>query len=224
LTAAPGRPAVPERIAIVGAGDHGRVVMELARAAGVASVILVEPRSGEPGARRVVGGIPISGDLDRDLAWLEDRPPFVVALGDNAARRAAFQRCLTLGLEPAALVHPTAVVLGGAVVEPGAVICAAAVVGVDAHIGRDAVVNTMASVDHDGRIEEHAQIAPGAHLAGRVTVGNGGFIGIGAAVREGLRVGAWAVVAGGAMVVADVPDGARVAGVPARPMPDRRVR
>ena len=223
MTAAPGRPAVPARIAIVGAGDHGRVVMELARAAGVATIVLVEPRSDEPGARRVVGGVAITGDLDGDLAWAADRPPFVVALGDNAARRAAFERCLALGLEPVALVHPAAILLGGAVIEPGAVVCAAAVVGVDARIGRDAVVNTMASVDHDGRIAEHAQVGPGAHLAGRVTVETGAYIGIGANVREGIRVGARALVAGGAMVVADVPDGARVAGVPARPMPAGRV-
>ena len=44
---------------------------------------------------------------------------------------------------------------------------------------------------------------------------------MGAVVIEGVRVGARALVAAGAVVVADVPDGARVGGVPARPLPAR---
>jgi acetyltransferase-like isoleucine patch superfamily enzyme len=76
-------------------------------------------------------------------------------------------------------------------------------------------------VDHDARVGPHAQVGPGAHLAGRVTVEAGGYVGIGAAVREGRTIGAWAFVAGGAMVIDDVDPGARVAGVPARPMAPR---
>jgi acetyltransferase-like isoleucine patch superfamily enzyme len=37
-------------------------------------------------------------------------------------------------------------------------------------------------------------------------------------VIEGIRIGDGALVAAGAVVVRDVPDGARVAGVPARPL------
>ena len=218
MSGSPARRLVPGRLAIVGAGDHGRVVMELARAAGITAITLVEPRGDEPGARRVVAGVRIAGDLRADTAWADGRPHFVVALGDNEARRAAFERCLALGLEPLALAHPSAVILDGAVLEPGAVVCAAAVVGVDARVGRNSIVNTAATIDHDGWIGEHVQIAPGAHLGGRVVVGARAYVGIGAAVREGLSIGDGALVAGGEMVVRDVPDGARVAGVPAREM------
>jgi acetyltransferase-like isoleucine patch superfamily enzyme len=91
-------------------------------------------------------------------------------------------------------------------------------VGVGAWIGSNAIVNTAASIDHDGRVGAHASIAPGVHLAGRVSLGEGAFVGIGAAVREGVTIGEWAFVAGGAMVVRDVPADTRVAGVPARKM------
>ncbi len=201
------------RLVIVGAGDHGRVVLELLRAGGEAPDGFVEPN---PTPRRDVDGLPIIGSLI-EPAWASDGTRFVVALGDNATRRDAFDRCLALGLSPVAAVHPTARLLAEAVVEPGAMVCAGAVIGLAARVAANAIVNTGATVDHDNLVGRHATVAPGAHLAGRVSLGEGAFVGIGTAVREGCRIGDWATVAGGAMVVEDVTAGARVAGVPARP-------
>ncbi len=212
-------PTDPSPIVIVGAGDHGRVVLELLRAAGDAPLGFVEPHPSTDRSERVVDELPVLGDLERDLGWLGGgRHRFVCALGDNRGRAAAFDRCLELGLTPAACVHPTATLLSGAEIEPGAMVCAGAIVGVAAWVGPNAIVNTAASVDHDNQVGAHATIAPGAHLAGRVVVGVGAYVGIGATVREGVRIGDWALVAGGAMVTRDVLDGSRVAGVPARPM------
>lgn len=211
-------------LVIVGAGDHGRVVLELLRAAGLDPAGFVEPRAGALPDPRLVDGLGVVGDLERDLGWMGRATRFVVALGDNRARRDAFERCLGLGLTPVAAVHPTAILLAGTRVEPGAMVCAGAVIGLASVIGANALVNTAASIDHDNRIDAHASVAPGAHLAGRVWVEEGAQVGIGANLREGVRIGAWALIAGGAMVIADVAPGARVAGVPARPMPDQPAR
>lgn len=207
-----------EPLVIVGAGEHGRVVLELLRAQGREPLGFVEPHAGPDDADRVVDGLRILGDLETNPAWRDRATAFVAALGDNEARRDAFATCLALGLRPAIAVHPRAIVLGGATVEPGAMVCAGAIVGVGAWVGPNAIVNTGATLDHDDRVEAHAHVAPGAHLGGRVSVGEGAFVGIGAAVRDGCRIGAWAFVAGGAMVARDVPERARVAGVPARAM------
>ena len=207
------------RLVIVGAGDHGRVVLELLRAAGDAPAGFVEPGPRDVAGERIVDGLRVLGDLADDLGWRGEGDRFVVALGDNRSRADAYARGLELGLKPLAAVPPTARILSGAVVEPGAMVCAGAVIGLAARVGANAIVNTAASVDHDNVIGPHATVAPGAHLAGRVTVEEGAFVGIGANVREGRRIGAWAVVAGGAMVTDDVAPGARVAGIPARPMP-----
>jgi sugar O-acyltransferase (sialic acid O-acetyltransferase NeuD family) len=207
-------------LVIVGAGDHGRVVLELLQSLGERPIGFVEPRLDEAAAR-TIDGLPIVGDLHDRADWIVDGMRFVVALGDNQHRRDAFQRCLGLGLVPAVAVHPSATLLTGARVEAGAVVCAGAVIGVAAWIGPNAIVNTAASVDHDGRVGAHAQVGPGASLAGRVTVEEGGYVGIGASIREGRTIGAWALVAGGAMVIDDVAAGERVAGVPARRMTPR---
>jgi len=213
MTAAP-----PPRIVIIGAGDHGRVVLELLRAAGEDPAGFVEPGPSDSALDRVVDGLRVIGDLHDELGWAADAPRFVCALGDNRRRATAFERCLSLGLEPVAAVHPTAIVLAGARIAPGAMVCAGAVIGVAASIAADAIVNTGATVDHDNRIGPHATVAPGAHLAGRVEIGEGAFVGMGASVIEGLHIGDWALVAAGAAVIRDVAPSERVAGVPAEPM------
>ena len=76
--------------------------------------------------------------------------------------------------------------------------------------------NTNASVDHDSELSDGVQVSPGAHLAGNVSVGEGTHIGIGASVIERIRMGAGCLIAAGAVVVKNVLDGQRVAGVPAR--------
>jgi sugar O-acyltransferase (sialic acid O-acetyltransferase NeuD family) len=204
------------QLVIVGAGDHGRVVLELLRSLGEDAMGFVEPRTGGADPDRVVDGLRVLGDLDRALGWRDQATRFVCALGDNRARAAAFERCRALGLEPASAIHPTATLLSRAQVEPGAVVCARATLGLAAWVGANAIINTAASIDHDNRIGSHATIAPGARLAGRVEVGEGALVGIGASIIEGRRVGDWALVAAGAVVIDDVAPHARVAGVPAR--------
>jgi sugar O-acyltransferase (sialic acid O-acetyltransferase NeuD family) len=206
-------------LVIVGAGDHGRVIAEAARAAGHSILGFVQP-SGPAGSAGEVDGLPILGTLDdpQVQARVGHEASFVVALGSNAPRKAAYAECLRHGWQPASIVHPTAILLGGSRIGEGSQVCAAAVIGVGAEVGADVIVNTAASVDHDGRIHDHAFIGPGARLAGRVTVEAGAHVGIGAVVREGCTIGAWSYVAAGAVVVSDVPGHTRVAGIPARLM------
>src|SRR5438552_1531703 len=87
---------------------------------------------------------------------------------------------------------------------------------VGAVVAGNAIINTAASIDHDVRVELHAQVGPGCHLAGRVVVGEGAFLGTGAAVTPGRQIGAWATVGAGAVVIDDIAEGSKVGGVPAR--------
>lgn len=85
-------------------------------------------------------------------------------------------------------------------------------------IGRGAILNTGCSVDHDCILGMTVHVSPGARLAGGVIIGEGSWIGIGASVKQLVRIGSRVIVGAGAVVLADVPDGITVVGVPARPI------
>ena len=59
-------------------------------------------------------------------------------------------------------------------------------------------------------------MCPGALLAGRVKVGRGAFIGIGAQVIQCRAIGHFATIGAGAVVIEDVPEYSTAVGVPAR--------
>jgi UDP-perosamine 4-acetyltransferase len=66
-------------------------------------------------------------------------------------------------------------------------------------------------------VGDAAHLGPGVVLCGGVRVGARALVGAGAVARPGLVIGDDAVVAPGAALAADVPTGARMGGVPARP-------
>ncbi len=205
-----GKPA----IIVLGAGGHGKAVLDLVLAHGgwhAAGVVDAAPKAA------ALLGVPMLGD-EAALAGLarsgigHAHP----AIGNNAQRIAAADRLVAAGFALPALVHPAAILGHGAMVGDAAAVLARAVLGPEALIGRLALINTGAIVEHDCVVGEGAHIAPGAILAGGVRVGAGAMIGAGAVVGPGVAIGAGAIIGAGAAVLADVPAGATVAGVPAR--------
>lgn len=204
--------AAPRPCLILGAGGHARVLAEaLAGADGIAlmGVVAAAPMPGWL--------LPYLGD-HAVLARLraEGITAAFVGVGDNATRLHLGALLERLGFDLPTAVHPAALVSPSADLGPGGVVMARAVVGAGARIGRLCIINTGAIVDHDARIGQGAHIAPGCALAGDVTVGERTLVGVGAAVRPGIWIGSDAIVGAGSAVVVDVPDGARVGGVPAR--------
>ncbi len=122
------------------------------------------------------------------------------------------------GLDFTALVHPRAYLSRFVEVGEGAFVGAASVIGPGAVLGAAVFVNRGVTVGHDTRLGEACRLMPGCNVGGHVTVGARATIGMGASVIEELEVGADALVAAGAVVIRDVAAGARVAGVPARPL------
>jgi acetyltransferase-like isoleucine patch superfamily enzyme len=83
-------------------------------------------------------------------------------------------------------------------------------------LGDDVTIYTGSTIDHDNVVGDHVFISPGVHTAGQVHIESGAYIGPGAVIGSQCRIGAGSIVGAGAVVIADVPPGCLVAGVPAR--------
>ena len=204
----------------LGAGTHAKSVLDAIQSTGrFVTTAIVDDDEARAGSELLGAPIVAAGELERFRSeGVEHAFVGIGGVRDSGPRQHAFERLLAFGFELPPIVHAAATVSATARLGRGAQALAAAVVNPDAEIEDGAIVNTGAIVEHDCRIGAHAHVAPGACLAGLVEVGAGTHIGIGAIVIESTRIGAGALVAAGAVVIGDVPDGGRVAGVPARPL------
>lgn len=178
----------------------------------VAGVIMIE------GAQEIRGAaVPILGD-ERQLEDGEFLRSHEIAIGSGGAaiRRRFASTILSRGGALATVFHPACVVSRFASVGAGTVVAANAAIGPNATLGLCCIINTAASADHDDILEDGVNLSPGVHLAGAVTCCEDAFLGVGAVVVPGVRIGRRAIVGAGATVIADVPDDVTVAGTPAR--------
>ena len=199
-----------------GAGGHGKVVLDVARAMGGFRCIcfIDDAFGGDDG--KFCGSEVFGAGQYLQLPSGRSCCQYLVSIGKNETRATCFQRALEHGLLPARLVHPSAVISESARLEEGTVVMAKVVINAGAQIGRNCIVNTAAVVEHDCRIGDHVHLSPGVLLGGGVTVHSFAHVGLGAIALPGSEIGQGAVVGAGAVVIHSVLAGTTVAGIPAK--------
>lgn len=202
---------------VYGAGGHGKVVAEAARACGAYDVrgFLDDDRA-RWGTEW--GGLAVRGGGEA-LGALEEGARVAPAVGGNRARAELVARLVAAGRPLATVVHPTAVVGAGVAIGDGTFVAPFAVVHADARVGRACIVNTAAVVEHDCVVGDFVHVSPRAVLGGGVAAEEGSHIALGALALPGLRVGAWTTLGAGAVMVESLPGGVTAVGVPARVRP-----
>lgn len=203
-----------QRLVIVGAGGHAKVVAEAAHAAGFDIVGFIDHSPDLRGTK--ILGIPVLGDENVFDSPSQDDCVAVVAVGDNALRESLVERLTARNVRFARVVHPSAVISASATLCDGTVIMAGVVINSMTVVGNHCIVNTMASVDHDCVIGDFAHISPGVHLAGSCEIGRAALVGIGVSVLPNMTIGARSVIGAGAAVARDIPADVIAVGVPAR--------
>lgn len=208
------------RLAILGASGHGKVVADCAFAAGWQ---VVEFFDDAYPAKAQVGIWSISGTASDLLTRLKEFDGVIVGIGHNMTR---WQKHLLLkqaGAPLVSIIHPRAWVSPFARIGPGTVVVAGAVINVDAVIGEACIINTSAVVDHDCVLADAVHISPSAALSGAVAVGARSWVGVGACVRQCIQIGADVTLGAGAVAIDRISDGITAVGCPAAPLHENRL-
>ena len=196
------------RLIIVGAGGHGKVIADAALKNGYANICYIDDH-----ATGDVMGFPIIGK-SADIDGLNDgSTDFIIGIGNNAVRKTIAE---TYNVNWVSIVHPSAQIGFNAEIGKGTVVMANAVVNVCAKIGEHCIINTGAIVEHDNVIENYTHISPNVALGGTVRIGSLTHVGIGATVKNNTEICSDCTIGAGAVVVKNIKEQGTYVGVPAR--------
>lgn len=195
------------RLIIIGASGHGKVVADIAKKNGYRDIVFLDSNP----SVTVCAGYPVLGP-DTMLADMEG--DVCIAIGNTKARKRLMLQ--NAGRRFPCLIHPAATIADGVFVGEGTVIMAGAVVNPCVRIGRGCILNTASSVDHDCSVSDFVHIAVGAHVCGTVAIGEETWVGAGATISNNVVVCGGCMIGAGAVVIKDIKTQGTYIGVPAR--------
>ncbi len=174
-----------KKIAIIGAGGHGKVVGEIASLCRYENIHFFDDRINE------IKDYPftIISSLLQLKENLKNYDAFFVAIGDNKARYNRLSWLKKEKVNIVNLIHPKSTISNFSSLGIGTCVMANAVVNPGTFIKEGVIINTSASVDHDCIIEDYAHISPNCSLSGNVSVGKFTHLGTSTSVHPGINIG-----------------------------------
>lgn len=193
------------RLIIVGASGHGKVVADIARLNGYKKIVFLDDNENI----KECAGYPVVG---RSLEAPEG--DVFIAIGNAEIRKRIMD--FYQDRQQPVLIHPSAVIAQNVIIEKGTVVMAGTVINSGTKIGRGAIINTCSSVDHDCLVGDFVHIAVGAHLCGSVNVGELSWIGAGAVVINNINICEDCIIGAGAVIIKDIISSGTYVGVPGK--------
>lgn len=209
-----------EPLVILGAGGHGRELLDI-----------VEAINAKDSRYKFLGFLDdTGGNLDilasrsatvigpiKDLEHID--AVYAIGMGAPEARRQFDQVATSWGHQAAILIHPEATLGSDLTISPGCVIAAGARVTTHTTLGRHTHLNINCTVSHDCSLGDYVTLSPGSHVSGWTVLEHGVTLGTGAVTKDRITIGEGSVVGAGAVVVDDIPAFVIAKGVPARSEP-----
>lgn len=196
------------RLIIVGAGGHGKVLADNALKNGYTDISFIDDN-----LKDECLGFPVIGAVSEAESFNDGKTDFVIGIGNNGTRKSIAEK---FDVNWVTLIHPSAQIAVNVTIGKGTVVMAGAVVNVCAAVGKHCIINSNAVVEHDNVIGDYVHISPGVALGGTVSIGDCTHIGIGATVINNVSVCRDCIVGAGSVVVRNIEAGGKYVGVPAR--------
>jgi len=202
------------KLAIIGAGGHGKVIADIALCSEKWDDIVFFDD-----AFPSISSIEhwrVQGNTEAFISAHTSFDGVVVAIGNNKIRLEIHNRLLDSNCNIVTLIHPHSVVSPFATIGAGTVIMAGAVVNPFATIGNTCVINTNSVVEHDCFLADAVHISPNVALGGGVKVGRYSWIGIGVSVKQLVTIGDHVIAGAGSVVIQDLIQPGTYIGCPAK--------
>lgn len=201
-----------DKLLIIGASGHGKVVADIAIKTNKWKCISFLD---DDESIKTCLGLKVVGK-SADAFIYKSEADFFVAIGNNATREKIQENLEVEGLSIVSLIHPNATIGSDVEIGIGSVVMAGVIINSSSKIGKGCILNTSCSIDHDNVIEDYVHISPCSCLAGTVRVGKGSWVGIGSVISNNINICSSCKLGAGAVVVKDITEVGTYVGVPVR--------
>ena len=171
------------RLFLIGAGGHARMIVDVLTANGKRVDVVVDP----------VRPKWLDAEHVSDHSSIAAGSSIVIGLGgvtpDRLRKRlGVLVDALAQGCTAPPVIHPSAIVSPTARIGKGVQIAAGAIIQAHSTLGDGVIVNSGAIVEHDAVVGAGSHIAPGAIVLGAAVIGAGCMIGAGAVVLPEIKI------------------------------------
>jgi len=203
---------VNNKLLIIGASGHGKVIAEIALQMNrYKNIVFLDDDINI----KTTMGIAVVGRISDAIKYVNECD-IIVGIGNNEIREKVQKYVEVIGARIPILAHPSAIISKNVKIGAGTVIMAGAVVNCCSEIGRGCIINTGATIDHESVIGNYVHLSPGVHLAGAVSVGHNTWLGIGSIVKNNIGITEGCIVGAGSVVIKSITEPGTYVGVPAR--------
>lgn len=209
-----------EKIVLVGAGGHCKVIIDIIKSVSKYDIVGVTDRAYVSSEDKFVLDIPIIGDDSRleELYNSGVTNAFVCvgALQNIALRHVIYNKLKDIGFNIPVLIHKNSIVSPYASIASGTCVMAGAIINPGALIGENCIVNTGAVIEHDCKVQWNTHISPRACIAGGVDIGYNTHIGMGSSIIQTVHIGNNVIIGAGAVVIENIVDNVVAVGIPSK--------
>lgn len=206
-----------KRLIVIGAGGFGREVL------GWAQDVQALSKEWEIGGflddnPKALDGlkydVPIIGGIKDYMPQNDDY--FVLGIGSPRGKLAIAERLMQRGAQFISLIHPTAVIGNNIIIGRGCVICPFVTITCDVKLGDFVSLNIHSVIGHDAVLGDGCTLSVHAVVTGHAYLGKGVYVANHGSILPQAKIGDFARVGAGSVVLKSVKPETTVMGVPAK--------